>query len=231
MRYIFTTTLLLCSSITLAAEKTEEEKHQDDPTKVITRIGAGYTDDLSISGSLALDQTRKLNARTNLDASEWRLGGSWLFDFGIINFSLSRSEYDEAGYKNNYSVGTFVPLNVLGVDTGKWMVFPMAGFNHNEGENIATDSVQFEDNVVMEQNTSNGGYLGAMGLRPLTDHWTVLAFGGGGAGSGGYSNIWLGSGLSYKVNAHHSFNLFGFISDDNYGRISKLGLTYTYEFK
>jgi hypothetical protein len=166
-----------------------------------------------------------------MDASEWRLGGSWLFDFGILNFSLSRSEYDDGGHKKNYSVGTFVPLSALGVDTGDWMIFPMAGFNHNKGEFAVNDEIILEDNIVMQQNTSNGGYLGTMILLPITDHWTVLGFGGGGIGSGGYSNLWIGSGLSYKFNTHHSFNFFGFVSDDDFGRVSKLGVNYTYEFK
>ena len=81
------------------------------------------------------------------------------------------------------------------------------------------------------ENTSNGGYLGGMVLRPITEQWTVFAFGGGGLGSDDYSNYWIGSGLGYKFNAKHSLNLFGFISDDNFGRISKLGIAYTYEFK
>ncbi|KGJ96796.1 hypothetical protein [Colwellia psychrerythraea] len=42
----------------------------------------------------------------------------------------------------------------------------------------------------MVQNTSNGGYLGTMALRPITEHWTVLAFVGGGIDPGGYSNFW-----------------------------------------
>jgi hypothetical protein len=231
MRYLVTSFLIFISCFATANEEKVKEKHHDDPTKVITRVGLGYTDDLSISGSLALDSARKINARTNMDASEWRLGGSWLFDFGIMNFSISRSEYDDGGHKNNYAVGTFLPLSALGVDTGKWKIFPMAGLNHNQGEVAVSDNAQLENSVVMVQNTSNGGYVGGMALRPITDHWTILAFGGGGIGSGGYSNVWLGSGVSFKLNTHHSFNLFGFVSDDDFGRISKLGLSYTYEFK
>ncbi|WP_156115657.1 hypothetical protein [Colwellia psychrerythraea] len=52
-----------------------------------------------------------------------------------MNFSLSRSEYDDGHHKNNYSIGNFVPLSALGIDTGEWMIFPMAGFNHNQGVN------------------------------------------------------------------------------------------------
>lgn len=231
MRSLFILSITLLCFTSLAEEVIEKEKHHEDPTKVITRVGFGYTDDLSISGSLALDKARKINARTNLDATEWRLGGSWLFDFGIINFALSRSEYDDDGYKNTYSVGTFLPLSAVGVDTGKWMVFPMAGFSHNTGESLAQTETTLEDNIVMQQNTSNGGYLGAFALRPLSEHWTFMGFAGGGMGSDDYNSSWGGLGVSYKINVHHSFNVFGFISDDNYGTIEKLGLTYTYEFK
>jgi len=231
MRYLLIISLVLLSCLVDASETEKKEKHHDDPTKVITRVGLGYTDDLKVSGSLALDPVRKINARTNLDASEWQLGGSWLFDFGILNFSLSRSEYDDGGHKNNYSIGTFLPLSALGVDTGKWMLFPMAGINHNKGETVANDDPSLENGVVMVQNTNNGGYIGGMALRPITEHWTVLAFAGGGMGSDDYSNYWLGSGVSYKLNSNNSFNLFAFVSDDNFGRISKVGLSYTYEFK
>ena len=121
-RTLVSAIIVLSSCSALSAEQ-KEEKHPDDPTKVITRVGVSYTNDLTISGSLALDEARKINARTNKDASEWRIGGSWLFDFGILNFNLSRSEYENGGHKNNYSVGTFIPLEKLGVSTGKWKVF------------------------------------------------------------------------------------------------------------
>ena len=231
MQNLLLPALVLLSCFASAEEKTEEEKHPDDPTKVITRVGLGYTDDLVISGSLAIDEVRKINVRTNLDASEWRLGGSWLFDFGILNFALNRSEYDAGGYKNNYSVGTFLPLSFLGVDTGKWMVFPMAGFSHNTGETIVNDDNSIEDNIVMQLNTSNGGYVGAFALRPITENWSFLTFAGGGMGSDDYTSMWGGGGFSYKFNGHHSLNMFGFISDDDFGRVSKLGLAYTYEFQ
>ncbi|WP_136037968.1 hypothetical protein [Candidatus Colwellia aromaticivorans] len=184
-----------------------------------------------MSGSVALDQVRKINGNINKDGSEWRLGGSWLTDFGIINFSMGRSEYDDGGQKDNYSIGTFLPLSVLGVDTGEWMIFPMAGINHNEVDSFVEEEPASLDELVMQQNTSNGGYLGTMALRPLTEHWTVLGFAGGGLGSDDYSNIWAGTGASYKINDNHSFNIFGFYADDNYGSTSKITVNYTYEFK
>lgn len=230
MRYLFILGTLLTSSVVFSAEHDAEEKHHEDPTKVITKLGIGYTDEFTFSGSLALDSVRKLNARTNQDATEWNLGGSWLFDFGILNFSLGRSEYDNGGKKENYSLGTFLPLNAFGIDTGKWMIFPMAGINHNKIENTVIEEPDSFDEVITQQNTNNGGYLGSMFLRPLSEHWTAMAFAGGGLGSDSYSNLWAGAGASYKLNDMHSLNLFGFFSEDDYGSISKLNINYTYEF-
>lgn len=230
MRLLLIYILLVTCCSSLASEPQAEEKHHEDPTKVITKIGAGYSDDLTISGSLALDQARKINGNINTDASEWRFGGSWLFDFGIVNFSFGHSKYDNGGQKDNYSIGTFLPLSALGVDTGKWMIFPMAGFNHNKTETFIEAEPESLDDLVTTQNTSNGGYLGGLILRPLTEHWTVIAIVGGGLGSGGYSNVWAGTGISYKISEQHSFHCFGFISEDDYGSVSKLVIKYTYEF-
>lgn len=231
MRNLLVLGLLIASFSVYSSEEKVEEKHHEDPTKVITKIGAGYADELTLSGSLALDQVRKINGKVNKDASEWRLGGSWLFDFGILNFSLGRSKYDDGGQKDNYSVGTFLPLSALGVETGEWMIFPMAGINHNNIETIVEGEPESLDEVVMQQNTNNGGYLGGMILRPLTDHWTVMGFMGGGLGSDDYSNVWAGAGASYKINDYHSFNFFGFLAEDTYGSTSKIAINYTYEFK
>jgi len=230
MKFKLIAALILCFSQTTQAAESKE-KHHEDPTKVITKLGVGYTDEFTLSGSLALDPARKLNGKVNSDASEWRLGGSWLFDFGILNFAMSRTAYDDGGNKNSYSIGTFAPLKAFGVDTGSWMVFPMAGISHNKAEVFSSEDVQFSNDVVMVQNTSNGGYIGGMALRPISEKWTFMIFGGGGIGSDDYSNLWAGTGASYKINDHHSFNFFGFVSEDNYGNVSKISASYTYEFK
>jgi len=226
---LYTALFIVAPGMALAQEP--KEKHHEDPTKVITKMGFGYTDDFTISGSLALDSIKKINGKINSDGSEWRLGGSWLFNFGILNFSMSRSEYDNGGDKTSYSIGTFAPLSAFDVDTGSWMVFPMAGISHNATETFQTEDIQLYNDVIMVQNTSNGGYIGAMALRPLSETWTIIAFTGAGLGSDDYSNFWAGAGASYKINKHHSFNFFGFASEDSFGSVSKLSASYTYEFK
>ena len=120
---------------------------------------------------------------------------------------------------------------MFGIDTGKWIIFPMAGINHNKTDTFIKEEPVSLEQVLMIQNASNGGYLGGMALRPLTDHWTVMSFVGGALGSDSYSSVWAGAGASYKINDYQSFSLFGFFSEDDYGSISKLVVNYTYEFK
>lgn len=117
---------LVLSSSALASERVPKEnknKLADDPTKVITKFGAAYSNNydfddqnISFSGSLALDEARKINVRINDDASEWRVGGSWLFPVGIVNFNFGKNEYTNGADQTNYSVGTFVPLSYFGIE-------------------------------------------------------------------------------------------------------------------
>lgn len=47
-----------------------EEKHPDDPTKIVTKAGVAYNEDLQFSGSIGLDEARMINARINADGEE-----------------------------------------------------------------------------------------------------------------------------------------------------------------
>ena len=69
-----------------------DEKNQEDPTKIVTKLGVGYSDQFTFSGSIGLDEARMINARINDDASEWPIGGSWLFNFSILNLNFNRNE-------------------------------------------------------------------------------------------------------------------------------------------
>ena len=101
-----------CSAIAAKpAVQANHEKLADDPTKVITKTGISYANNydfddanVSFSGSLALDAARKINVRLNEDASEWRVGGSWLFPIGILNFNFGKNEYTNGANQTNYSV-------------------------------------------------------------------------------------------------------------------------------
>lgn len=223
--------LLLFFVMTLPSVSAEE-KHQDDPTKIVTKLGLGYNDDLTISGSIGLDPVRMVNVRTSADGDDWRIGGSWLLPIGIVNVNFSRTEYDNDAYKNNYSIGTFIPLSYFGIEPMGWQIFPMAGYAYNDGEFAVEQQSEMQSgDYVLMSNSSHSGYLGAFALKPLTDTWSVLAFGGGALGSDDYSSYWGGGGLSYKINENQSFNFYGVVSEDDFGSNEKVGVSYTYEFE
>lgn len=212
-----------------------EEKHHEDPTKIVTKAGIGYADDAwKVSGSVGLDAARMINGRINTDGDEWRIGGSWLLPLGIVNFNFSRNDYDEGAYRNNYSIGTFVPLSYFDIEPMGIQLFPMAGYSYNDGEFYESQPDSSEDlleSYVLTPKTSHGVYLGMFGLRPLTDKWSMMGFGGANRGSDDYSGYWVGGGFSYKINTSQSFNTYGVYSDDDFGKRDFIGFSYTYEFK
>lgn len=219
-----------------------KDKLDDDPTNVVTQLAVSYTDQAKFTGSLALDQVRKINVTTNSDASEWRIGGSWLFDFGIVNFSFGRNEFDDGSHQNNYSVGTFVPLSVFGFAPGGWQIFPSAGFSYNDGEIICDPNVEdCDDNLplldpndptgfVLAPQSSSGGYLGAFALKPLSDRWTLVTFGFGFLGSDDYSGYSVGGGTGFKIDEHQSITAFAYATDNTYGDEQLVGIQYRYQF-
>lgn len=72
-------TALLYSAPVISSEQ-QTEKHLDDPTRIMTKVGAGYDGELTFNGSIGLDETRMLRGQINADGSQWQLGGSWLFE-------------------------------------------------------------------------------------------------------------------------------------------------------
>lgn len=210
-----------------------EEKHHEDPTKIVTKAGVSYADDSwKVSGSIGLDEARMINGRISTDGDEWRIGGSWLLPMGIVNFNFSRNDYDDGAYRNNYSIGTFIPLSHFNIQPLGIQLFPMAGYSYNDGEFFERQesSDDILEDYVLTPKTSHGGYVGMFGLRPLSENWSMMGFGGANKGSDDYSGYWVGGGVSYKINANQSFNTFGVYSDDDFGKRDFIGFSYTYEF-
>ena len=221
--------LLTFCSVNANAEKADE-KHPDDPTKIVTRAGFGYVDGLSVTGSIGLDEARMINARINDGGDEWRLGGSWLFSSGILNFNFSRTNYDYGAYKNNYSLGTFIPLSVFGIAPFGIQIFPTAGYAYNDGEFLKeVKNDQDLSEYILVPNSAHSGYLGAFGMKPLTEELSVSGFAGGSFGSDDYSGHWYGVGAGYKYNGHNSVKLFAVKTEDDFGVVEKIGIIYTYE--
>ncbi|MDU4128730.1 hypothetical protein [Pantoea sp.] len=243
-----------------AAVSEPRDKLDDDPTKVTTKAGVSWSDtydlddsNLSFSGSVALDKAKKLNARVNSDASEWRVGGSWLFPVGIINFNFGKNEYTNGATQTNYSVGTFVPLSYFGIEPAGFQIFPMAGYTYNTGEITGCSTgnpadckaPQFADAIPSDYGFStittsgSSGYLGAFTLRPLTPDITILGFAAGSYGSKNdegenYRGYFGGLGIGYRFDAHSSVNLLTFVMDNNTyldDPDSRFLVSYTWQFE
>ena len=242
---LFTAIVLqLITSLSWAAapeNAAEKQKLDDDPTKVTTKVAVAWSDtydmddsNLSLSGSVALDKARKLNARINSDASEWRIGGSWLFPVGIVNFNFGKNQYSNGASQTNYSVGTFIPLSIFGFEPGGFQIFPMAGYTYNtgeikgckrddRGECVSPDfaeSLSPEFNFETITTSGSSGYLGAFSLKPLTSDLTLIGFAAGSYGSkneagDNYKGYFGGLGVGYSVTRHLSVNVMTFIMDNN----------------
>lgn len=221
--------------------KANKDKSDDDPTKVTTKIGVSWSDNyqmndsnLAISGSLALDEARKINVRVNSDASEWRVGGSWLFPAGIFNFNFGKNDYSNGSSQTNYSVGTFLPLSYFGIEPAGFQIFPMAGYTYNTGDHPACDGGTSsacaqagfsgdpspENGFQSMETSGSSGYVGAFILKPLTDDLRLLSFMGVSYGSknddgDNYKGYFGGIGLGYSFDKHNSLNGFTYIQDNN----------------
>lgn len=235
---------LLVSTMANAADgrvKENKNKLADDPTKVISKIGVSYANNydfddpnLSFSGSIAFDQARKLNLRINDDVSEWRIGGSWLFPVGIVNFNFGKNEYTNGANQTNYSVGTFMPLSYFGIEPLGFQIFPMAGYTYNDGEALACDgevgskcsnpdfvgNPSPENGFDMMTSSGSSGYVGAFALKSLNQELTLISFAAGSYGSKNsegenYKGAFGGVGLGYAVNKNHSFNVMTFLMNNN----------------
>ncbi len=222
----------------MCSQATAQDKLAEDPTKVVTQIGASYTDELKFSGSLSLDPVRKLNASVNTDGDEWRFGGSWLFDIGIVNFNLGKTQFDHGAEKTSYSIGTFVPLSYFDIKPMGWQIFAMGGYSHTDGD-IACDTGLYDcsvnempstDGWVLVPNSSNGGYLGAFALKPLAGNWTIMTAAAYSMGSDDYSGYFAALGASYQIDKQQKVNFYGSAQDNDYGSDQFIGVGYAYQF-
>ncbi|SAI95313.1 Uncharacterised protein [Klebsiella aerogenes] len=221
--------------------KTNAEKSADDPTKVTTKFGVTWSDNydlndsnLAFSGSLAFDEARKLNVRINSDATEWRVGGSWLFPIGIFNFNFGKNVYPDDSSQTNYSIGTFLPLSYFGFEPAGFQIFPMAGYTYNTGDHMACNKDQHSacsqsgfngmpspENGFESTNISgSSGYLGAFVLKPLSADLRLLGFAGGAYGSknddgDNYKGYFAGVGVGYNLTAHNSVKFMTYVQDNN----------------
>lgn len=239
--------------------KTNKEKSDDDPTKVTTKLGVSWSDsydmddsNVAFSGSLALDEARKINVKINSDATEWRVGGSWLFPVGIVNFNFGKNEFPDGASQTNYSVGTFVPLSYFGFEPAGFQIFPMAGYSYNTGDTFGCDKDKHaacsasgfsgdpspENGFGSITTSGSSGYLGAFVLKPLTDNLRLLSFAGVSYGSKNddgenYKGYFGGIGMGYSFDKHSSVSAFTYIQDNNTyidNAEKRFNFSYKYQF-
>ena len=262
LRYALTYSVLLLmmlsfqSTAEVSTVKTSEEKQDDDPTKVTTKVGISWSDNydfddsnVSFSASRAFDEARKVNARVNSDASEWRVGGAWLFPIGIFNFNFGRNEFTNGASQTNYSLGTFIPLSAFGIEPAGFQIFPMAGYTYNTGDEIKcgggkcaepefNGDLSPENGFVNIDASGSSGYVGVFVLKPLTTNIRLLSFLAGSYGSKNdegvnYKGYFGGLGVGYSLTKHQSVKVFSFVQDNNTyidEADKRILAAYTYQF-
>ncbi len=205
----------------------QQEKAAEDPTKIATKAGFSYSDEFSISGSLAFGPVTKVNARIS-ESGQWSLGASYLFSFGILTFSAGKNEFDNGSEQTRYSLGGFVPLTAMGLKTGKWQLFTPFGYTYSEGT-VAVTSLELHETFDVEV-SNNSGYLGMFAIRPFNEKLTFMTGGIYTRGSDDFTGISLGGGLSYHLTEADTVALFGSYIDNDFGDEQKLGVSYRHEF-
>lgn len=209
------------------AQTALSEKMSDDPTKIVTKIGIRYSDFGTVFGSIAFGPVTKINVSVSED-DQWRVGGSYLFDFGIVNVSASDQELESGVTQTQYAIGTFMPLVAVGIQPGGWLMFAAAGANYTEGD-IGNIDFDFADAFPVEV-SSKGGYLGLLGLKQLSERWVIKTGGVLSVGSNNYSGFGIGVGVTFNAKPDDSISLFGSYIDNTFGQRDLVGVSYTREF-
>lgn len=205
----------------------EAEKAAEDPTKIATRAGIAFSDELSVSGSVAIGPKVKFNGRV-AKSGQWSLGASYLFPVAILTFAAGKGELDSGVKQTRYSLGGFAPLAKWGLKTGKWMVFLPFGYTYTKGEQAVTD-IDMQDGIPV-QVSSNSGYIGLVTIRPLNQRLTLTAGGNYTKGTKGFSGIAAGAGLSYHLTADDTVALRASYVDNTFGSKQRIGISYQHEF-
>ncbi|MTH78240.1 hypothetical protein GL286_10900 [Paracoccus aestuariivivens] len=219
--------LLLTILPALAGGAYAEEKAAEDPTKIATKLGVGYSDELAISGSLAFGDKAKLNARIS-ESGQWSVGASYLFPVAILTFSAAKTEFDNGTVQTRYSLGGFVPITKLGAETGQWQVFVPFGYTYAHGETSVSE-LELSENMTVDV-SSNSIYLGLFGIRPINAKMTFLSGVNVTKGTEGFKGISMAAGVSYHVTKKDTLAMYRGYIDNSFGEKKKLGISYKREF-
>lgn len=213
-------------ALACAAPCRASDKAPEDPTKIVTKAGLSYADEIAASGSLAVGTKFKFNGRAT-ESGQWSLGASYLFPVTILTFSAGESELDNGVMQTQYSLGGFASLAELGVRSGRWQLFVPFGYQYTRGEQPVTD-VEMQDGLPMQ--ASSSGYIGLFVLRPLSPRVSFLARATVMRGTHDYSGTSAYAGLSWHLSARDTVGLRASYVDNSFGQKEKLGISYQHEF-
>ncbi|MBT0668174.1 hypothetical protein HT136_07325 [Novosphingobium profundi] len=205
----------------------ERGKAAEDPTKIATKAGVSYSDELSASGSVAVGPKFKFNGRI-AKSGQWSAGASYLFPVAILTLTAGRSELDTGVKQTRLSVGGFVPLSQLGLKTGRWQFFAPFGYSHTKSEQAVTD-LDMQDGIPVSI-SSDSVYVGLFTIRPLSTRLTLLAGANYTRGSHDYSGIAAAGGLSYHLTGRDTVSVRGSYVHNSFGQKQRIGIAYQHEF-
>ncbi len=204
-----------------------EEKAAEDPTKIATRAGIAYAGELSVSGSLAFGPKFKVNGRV-AKSGQWSLGASYLFPVAILTFAAGSSELESGAQQTRYSLGGFVPLRQLGLDTGSWQLFAPFGYTYTNSRQPVTD-LDVQDGIPI-QVSSNSGYVGLFMLHPLRERLTLMAGANYTRGTNDFSGVAAAAGLSLHLTERDTVALRASYVDNSFGSKKRVGISLQHEF-
>lgn len=215
------------TTMTVVPAHAQASKAAEDPTKISTRVGLSYSDEASVSGSFAFGEKFKINGRIS-ESGLWSAGASYLFPVAILTFSAARSSFDSGVEQTRYSLGGFVPLNDLGVETGQWRLFVPFGYTYTSGHGPVLE--EDASDVMPIEMSSNSGYFGVFAMRPISDRLTFLAGANVSAGTNDFSGFGVSGGLSYHLTARDTLGLQAGYVDNSFGQNQKVTISYRHEF-
>ncbi len=203
------------------------EKSAEDPTKIATKAGAAYSGELSASGSVAFGVKFKVNGRV-AESGQWSMGASYLLPVAILTFAAGKGELDTGVEQTRYSLGGFVPLRQLGLDTGRWQLFAPFGYTYTDSRQAVTDLDQ-QDGIPI-QVSSSSGYVGLFALRPLSERLTLMGGANFTRGTKGFSGVAAAAGLSFHLSGRDTVALRASMVDNSFGQKKRIGISYQHEF-
>lgn len=219
------------SEINLSSVK---EKNPYDPTKIVSELNLGYSNDFHVSGSYAVTDDTMVTLGMSDNLNEWVLGSSLTVGGAIYSLNYYYEEFEDYKDSNMHSISleTYYALTDQRIKPFGIELFPYLGTYYTSGDDYQNkqDLTPEFNNYVPMRSDDIGAYLGLYGLKEITNRFTVFAFGSYSSDFSDYDGYYYGGGLGYEFSDHHIIKGYAIVEDDSYASGDNFGFTYTYEF-